>query len=293
MIFISNMREQVTLTTKMADLIALRQQLESNEDVVGCLESLNALLVTNTSASFVSEVLSVISLPVLFSCLQTDVPEQLQLICAVLDKLLFHLPASELVKHSQYVELGLQYPKAKVASTCLKALLHLTASANGNDSRKDVEELILTPTMLHLITQMLAGEDLQCASLAAKILLWFSIQPESIEMTWLAELGPLLTLNDTIRYRVYDLLAQICLQGGAKCFKIVEDSGYLQKLVGELETSDPLVKMNCIELLSSLTETPEGISFLQSSQVLDNLYQILTSSQEDVVGAIVIPGMQT
>lgn len=270
----------------MADLAALKEKLESNEDVVENLETLNVLLINN-SASLVSDVLSVISLPVLFSCLQTDDQQQLQLTCAVLDKLLFHIAASELVKHGHYIELGLQYPAAKVAKTCLQALLRLSGDVM-------VQELTLAPTMLHLITQLLGGDDLQCASLATKLLLQYSVQDEILEgklkAQWLAELGDLLGLNDTVRYRVFDLLVQTCLEGGAKCFRIVEGSGYLNKLVAELDTNDPLVKMNCIEMLGSLTEVSEGVSFMHSNHVLERLYQLLTAAVQDVMGALVIPG---
>lgn len=268
----------------MADLSFLRQQLEAKEDVCGCLENLNTRLAIDTSASLVSEVLSTVSLPLLFSCLQTDDREQLRLTCAVLDKMLCHLPASELVKHGHYVELGLQYPGVKVAETCLQALLRLS-------EEKVVEELILAPTMLHLVTKLLGEEDLQCASLAGKLLLHFSTRHDVHLEVLFVELEDLLMLNDTVRYRVYDLLVQTCLQGGTKCFLEVRNCGYLEKLVGELETNDPLVKMNCIELLSHLTESDLGVNFLQSSEVLKKLYQVLTASQHDVVGAIVLPGM--
>lgn len=266
----------------MADLLALRAKIESNVDVVENLQNLNALLITDTSGPTVSKIISTVSLPVLFSCLQTDDQEQVYFTCAILDKLLSHLPATELVRYGHYIELGLQYPGAKVAKTCLQALLHL--STDGG-----VQELIQAPTMLHLITHLLGGEDLQCASLAAKVLLQFSTRHEILEKLkdqWLPELGELLNSSDTIRYRVFDLLVQTCLEGGSKCFVIIQDTGYFNKLVAELNTSDPLVKMNCIEVLSSLTEIPEGVGFLQSSKVLGMLYQSLT----DEMGAIVVPG---
>lgn len=271
----------------MADLSKLRQNLESDEDVVGCLQVLDALLVTDTSVATVSEILSAIPLGVLFSCLETDDPDQLSLTCALLDKLLCHLQASELVQYSHFVELGLQYPGAKVVKTCLQALLHLC----GEEA---VQEMILAPTMLHLVTQLLGADDLQCSSLAAKILLHFSTQYHILEgkltnEVWLCELNSLLQGQDIVRYRVYDLLVQTCLQGGDKCFLTVSNTGYLDQLVRELDTSDPLVKMNSIELLSSLIDSPRGLSFLQCSNVLENLYQTLLRSEQDVMETIVIP----
>ena len=271
----------------MANLPKLRRDLESNEDVVGCLQILNALLVTDNSAAAVSEVLSTIPLGVIFSCLETDDPEQLSLTCALLDKLLCHLQAPELAQYSHFVELGLQYPRANVVKTCLQALLHLC----GEEA---VREMILAPTMLHLVTQMLGADDLQCASMATKILLHFSSQHHILEgklvnEVWLCELNSLMQGQDIVRYRVYDLLVQTCLQGGDKSFLTVSNTGYLDQLVRELDTSDPLVKMNCIELLSSLINSPKGLGFLQRSNVVEKLYQTLLRSEQDVMETIVIP----
>lgn len=270
------------------NLQEFRQQLERCENVKGCLENLNALLVSKSSAPAALEVLSAVPLPVLFSCLQTDSAQQVQLACAVLDKLLCHLPASQLVIHGQYIELGLQHPEAKVAMTCLQALLRVC-------EEREIRDLVLAPTMLHLVTQLIANKDLQCASLAAKLLLQYSTRPEVLEGVlkgaWFVELGQLLMLSDTIQYRVYDLLVQTCVEGGLRCFSVIKDSGLLEALVKDLENTDPLVKLNCIELLGTLTEMPAGIEFLQSSNVLQCLYETLSSSQQDPMAAIIVPGM--
>lgn len=268
----------------MADLWKVKEKLESNEAVVECLDTVNTLLIAGNSVSLASEILSTIPLSTLFSCLQTEDPEQVNVSCAVLEKLLVHLPASQLLQYSHYVELGLQYPEARVPKTCLQLLLRLCVE-------EGVGELILAPTMLHLITQLLGGKNLQCASLAANVLLHFSSQcrvlDDKLKNVWFSELDSLLQGGDTVRYRVYDLVVKTCLQGGAECFTILESAGYLDQLVKELGIGDPLVKMNCIELLSCLVDSPNGLSFLQSSQVLDKLYGTLTSSEQDL---ILIPG---
>lgn len=268
-------------------LQSLKEHLESQVDVVESLQHLNTLM--GSSPDAVSEVLSVVSLPLLFSCLETEDSEQVNVTCSLLDKLLCHIPAQELVKYGHYMELGLQYPEAKVAKTCLQALHNFYGE-------KLVDDMILAPTMLHLITQLIGMDDLEPASLAAKLLLQYSTQSDILvtvlKGAWLNELNQLLQLNDTVRYRVYDVVVQTCLQGGVKCFEVMKAGGLLDKLVGELETEDPLVKMNCVELLAALAGMKEGVVFLKSSNVLEKLYSVLISSQ-DVMGALVIPGTNT
>ena len=262
----------------------IQQQLELKKDVVRSLEGLDTLLSTSSQ---VPDILSSVSLPLLFSCLETEDLKQVNLTCSVLNKLLCYLPALELVKYGNYVELGLQYPEVRVAKTCLQALFRLS-------EEEMISEMILSDTMLHLITQTLGSQDLESASLSEKLLLNFSSKPQILESrlkaTWLGELRDLLVLNETVCFRVYDLLVKTCLQGGPQCLKIVGSSDLLDKLVDKLETEDPLVKMNCIELLTSLTWCEEGVAFLQSRNVLEKLYHTLQCSQEDSLGKLIIPG---
>ena len=269
----------------MADFLAIKQKLESKENVIECLETVNTLLISNTSPSQIFEILSVIPLSTFFLCLQSDNSDQLNLTCALLEKLLSQLQATEVLQNSKYVELGLQYPEVRVPAMCLQMLLRLCADGA-------MKELVLAPTTLHLITQLL-GSDLQCASLASKVLLYYSVTvlEGGLKSVWCSEVDALLLATDTVKYRVYDLLVKICLQEGTKCFTVIRSCGYLNRLVNELESTDPLVKMNCIELLSCLAACPEGTSFLQTSQVLDGLYHSFQAFEEDAMGLIVIPGI--
>ncbi len=266
----------------------LQANLEANREVLDSLQSLNTILISNNSPVLISEVLSKLSLPLLFSFLQTEDESQLHSVCGILDKLLCHISSSEILEYGQYVELGLQYSWAKVAKMCLQVLFRLSGE-------REIEEMILSPTMLHLVTDRIADNDLEIASLSTKILLQLSSRPEvlvnKLKGVWLNELGTLLHSNVTVRYRVYDLVVQTCVQGGGQCLEVVRRSDLLAQLIKELECQDPLVKMNCIELLTLLTNSKEGVAFLQSAHVLDELYSTLEASQDDVMGALIIPGI--
>ena len=277
--------------------------LESQEDVLRTLEILNTLLATipgQIPAQF-------ISLPVIFALLPCKDPAQEQLTCSVLDKLLHRLPGTELVKHAPYLELGLQYPVTALVRTCLQALLH-------HSMEKGVREVISAPTMLHLIAQTMAGEDLECATLSSKILLQVLeelstvVQPTVVKdelagaevsstgalqqpkRVLLEEMGSLLSLGSVVRLRVYDWCVKMCLQGNSECCKIVGESGLLARLVRELEEEDILLKLNVIELLSDLAECQAGVAYIQEYHVLEKLHPLLQTSKDDVLGAAMVPG---
>lgn len=267
-----------------AELRLLFLRLETGEDVLRSLEMLNTLLATNLSPALGStQLISHISLPLLFSFLQTEDTSQVQATCAVLDKLLCCLPGSELVRHASYVELGLQYSGAGLARTCLQALLH-------HANKRDVEEMIVAPTMLHLIAQTLAGDDLECATLSSKIFLQVFCSGGVMGQSFLEELTALLSCGAVERLRVYDLCVQLCLQGGSDNCQVMSRAGFLDRLVGELETDDILLKINVIELLSSLVESKVGVAFLQSCQVLEKFHSMLQTSREDALGVVLVPG---
>lgn len=267
-----------------AELKRLLLCLEAREDVPRSLEVLNTLFATNLSPAQVSSILS--SLPLLFSFLQTEDSSQVQVTCAVLDKLLCCLPGSELVKYAPYIELGLQYSKAQLARTCLRALHH-------HSCEEDVREMIAAPTMVHLIAQTLAGSDIECATLSNKIFLKVFSCPGVLEESQdvlLEELKVLLLLDSVVRLRVYDLCVQLCVEGGLENCHIVSSVELLARLVGELEADDILLKMNVIELLSTLAESKRGVVYLQSSDVLKKLHLMLQGSREDALGVVLVPG---
>ena len=271
----------------MEQLSIMRQALQAGENVIPVLHNLNTLLEATSSSAEVQEIGSFMSLQILFGCLNSADVEQLKACCTVLGKLLSSLPAENLFEYRQYIELGLQHLSDDVNKLCLELL-------KRNLSSEAIRSMVLSATMFHLITQTLGSENLQCAKLATEIFLEVVNSPEMVDVelrqALLIDLEGLVSKSDIIRYRVYELATRMMLLGG-EAVAFVQSSGLLQKLVSELDLEDILVKMNCIELLLMLLESPEGIQFLEASQVLRKLHSLLLSAQQDPFGSVIIPGM--
>lgn len=264
------------------DLEQLAEKLKGEVDVQENLQRLNSLLAANPAT--VQATLHCLPLPVLFS-LQAQEASLVELTCSVLDKLLHLLPATELVLHGTYLELGLQYPETLLVRTCLQAL----ASHASEDC---VQSLVSGDTMLHLICQTMASEELQCASLASKIIL--AVFPVAIatgrEEVLLTELKTLLSHGPVVRMRVYGLCVDVCLQvAGTTAALLVTDAELLGRLILELKDDDVLVKMNILELVGQLTENDSGREFIRKNRVLDLLHEELTKCKQDAFGAMLIP----
>lgn len=58
--------------------------------------------------------------------------------------------------------------------------------------------------------------------------------------------------NETVSFRVYDLMMKIASQSDQH-FRLCEESRILHQLIVELESNDLLLKMNAIELLNNVS----------------------------------------
>ena len=267
-------------------LSAMMQALQSGENVVQVLQNLNILLEATSSGEDGLEIASHLSVQVLFNCLSSADEEQIKACCSVLAKIFSKMPATGICQYEQNIELGLQHTSEDVRKMTLQML-------RKNSSSEQLQAVILAPTMFHLVTQVLGDSSLECATLAAEILLQVvrNLQVLDVKIRhalWI-DLEGLMTKSDIVRYRVYELVVKVAL-GGGEAFESVQSSGLLQSLVKELDLDDVLVKMNCIELLVMLMESSEGLQFLESAQVVRKLHTLLLSAQQDPLGSLIIPG---
>lgn len=276
----------------MSSLDRIKASLQPGQNLLEALHDLNALLETNPSSSFASEVAFSLPLSHLFSILHLSHGDS-QVIyrtCAVLDKILSALPACEVAAYGQWIELGLQTSEESIKKACLCVL-------KKHSSDPAVHTLLAAPTMFHLVTQVVGDDSLECAKIASNLLLQFLIVPlslaASVREAFLIDLGSLTKQSDVVRYRIYELVVEATVKGGERSFEFISSSGFLHQLVDELSGDDILVKLNCIELLIQLLESKEGAAFLESNQVLSKLHSLLISAQTDPFGDVIIPGAST
>ena len=269
----------------MAGLEDISSSLQQGENVTVALRDLNILLEANDTPLYIQTVLASVPLTLVFGYLQSGPPAQIGLACNVLEKLLSKMPATELVKISTYIELGLQFTDPAIKRACLVAL-----DANCNK----ITPTITAPTMFHLITQILGDESLECAKLASKILLQFLSHPAQlptpVKDALMIDLSGIMLVSSTVRYRVYELGVMAIVNGNSESFELISASGLLTGLLKELEHNDILAQLNCVELLLELLECPEGVSFLEGQGVMEKLHTLLIKAQQDPFGEAILPG---
>lgn len=94
--------------------------------------------------------------------------------------------------------------------------------------------------------------------------------------------------NDTLRFRIYELFIMI-LSISHQAMTLSINTGILNKMIHELESHDPLLRMNCIELLIQLQQASSGWTFLQNFNVLHTLNNLLVNAIKDPLSSFTVP----
>ena len=267
-----------------AKLASLRQSLQEGTDISASLQTLNTLLEASSGAR-VQEIASFLSLQLLFQCLNSSSGDLLTLTCDVIGKIFSALPADEVCRQRLYLELGLQHEAEEVRRLSLVAIReHLEV--------EEAKTMVTSRTVFHLLTMVVGDDSLQCASLASDLLLSVLQHSHTLEPPvregLLLDLEALVTKNDTVRFRVYELAVKLS-QRGEDGFKFSVSTGLLGRLLKELGSGDVLVQMNCVELLLPLMEMREGVKFLESERAVETMHSLLLSAHQDPLGSVLIP----
>ena len=267
--------------------VSLAVGLQNARDPVPILSEMNTLL--ESSASEIFLVLPRVPLLAIFACLESSNDSQVESTCLVLNKLLDALPVSTFLELSNFLELGLQHPNVRVVVLCLRQLKRCCSDPS-------TLPMVLAPTMLHLVTQLMGHEHLEVAK-ATHVILAFLCKEERTRKVilderragFMGDVDHLMRKNSTVRFRVYDLFTEIAMSSSG-AFKNVCGTGVLTQVTNELEDRDILLKLNCLEVLIRLLASPEGYHFIEESDVVKKLHDVLHTRNADPLASIVVPG---
>ena len=272
------------------ELMTVRQRLRDGENVSDALHTLNTLLEATGSGARIQEIVSFLSLQLLFETLSTvasaSCNEELRsLTCRILGKIFASLPPEEVCRQRLYLELGLQHDREEVRRLCLDAI-------SGHLDAGEVREMMGSRTMFHLVTQIVGDDSLHCAGLASELLLAVLAHPASLDPSvrsgLLIDMEGLVAKSDTVRFRVYDLVVRLSLSND-ESFEFAVSTRLLHRMVEELQSGDVLVQMNSVELVLSLLNGKQGARFLESQGVVGTMHSLLLSVQNDPLGSIIVP----
>ena len=260
-----------------AHLHSIRQTLErSGEDVVSALYQLNTLLDYSTREEVIKAA-EVISVQLLFDCLTSNDEELVEVCCGALGKIFKALEPQKVCMYRGYIELGLQHPFERVRQTCLDTLASLIGDPN-------VQEMVTTSTVFHLVTQTVGDPSLKCANVTSNILFNLATQNKCSGDALAVELQGIMHKDSVVRCRVYELAAKIAVSDDTLLGSM---ASILVGMVQELVSDDVLVQLNCIELLILLLESSGGRQFLEQHQIVAKIHSLLSMNR----AVMLIPGI--
>lgn len=252
-----------------AQLHSIRQTLEKNgEDVISALHQLNTILDYSTREDIIKAA-SIISVQLLFGFLSSSDEELIEICCGALEKILKVIEPQEICQHRGYIELGLQHPFERVRQTCLDTLAAFVGDPN-------IQEMLNTPTVFHLVNQTVGDPSLKCASEASNILFHLATERKCNGDALAAELQGVMHKDSIVRCRVYELAVKIAVSNDTQLACL---TSILLSLVQEVDNNDVLVQLNCVELLVLLTGSLGGYQFVVNHQIVAKLHSLLSMDQ--------------
>lgn len=287
------MVEQIKMAAEVSHLVDIKDKLTANKEAKNTLNDLNTILENCTSNSEILQVSTIVNPQLLFLYLSSDSESIVSITCRVLSKMLNAFPFVELNKMSQQFELALQHTNEHVRLLCLNLLFRKM------ELGQVFHQIILQPTMFHLVTILIGDSSLKCSQMATKILERLlredtscsAVLSSSLSEGFLLDLKGLVSdRGDIVRFRVYEFLVKTCGIDDS-LFSFVSCSGFIEGLIGELESQDVLLKLNCLELLQLLIEFPLGVGVVHSSDILRKLHTLLMERDNDPFASVFVPGM--
>lgn len=75
-----------------------------------------------------------------------------------------------------------------------------------------------------------------------------------------------------------------------EAFQSVAGCGLLLKLVNEIFVDDILLQLNCLELLSDLAQSRQGLTFMDQMGVITKLEEMMSTADSAPMGVYLLPG---
>uniref|UniRef100_H3B3A1 26S proteasome non-ATPase regulatory subunit 5 n=1 Tax=Latimeria chalumnae TaxID=7897 RepID=H3B3A1_LATCH len=244
------------------------------------LEELNSLktAVLAVPLSTLKERTPGLRLGVLFSLLNTNDREQINLCVSILDRFLQALEPMYLAQNfREELQRGLFHPDDSVKTLAISQVGRIV------DNSEAMTAVLNNPEFLRQIIQCIGDEKISVAKEAIKSLSKIAQTKAGLEVLFMSnllqDLKDVMAKSDIIRYRVYELIVEISSMSPISLGYCI-NSGVLSQLIGELTGDDILVRK---------TKTDEQYSILYTGQQSLSQKGIFTSCFHILGGAVLSP----
>jgi len=270
----------------MDKLSQLLTSLGPGSDRIGALEGVKPALSSLSRQDLVDGLRDVSLLPV-FDCLNTEDSTLIQAACDVLHHLLsFTDPALVLERYGGLMVHGLGHQDNNVILLIIKQLSRCVLD-------DELALLVIQRDMVKPVLEKLDSDLIVATEVSNWVLLLAETpggvpalsSPESV-----AQLQGIAGKSTVLHTRVLDMMVRVAAIGEQHLLS-VQNSGFLDQLIKILHTEDFLLKLNCIELLTTLALAPHGQKYMETTGILATMTTLLEECPAHPFADILLPGL--
>ncbi|KAK6481060.1 26S proteasome non-ATPase regulatory subunit 5-like [Huso huso] len=235
------------------------------------------------------ETVSGLRLQALFSLLNTNDSEQIELCVAILGRILQVLEPVHLAQNfREELQRGLNHPSDSVKTLALDQIRRMVEHSEA------VTKIANSHEVLKQVLQCIGVEKVSVANEAIKALSKLAQTKAGLDALFMSDLvqdlKDAMTRNDVIRYRVYELIVGISSVSPVS-LGYCANSSFLSQLIGELTGNDILVRATSVEMVTTLTHSQHGRQYLAQQGIIDKISNMIIGAESDPLSGLYLPGL--
>ncbi|KAM9307295.1 26S proteasome non-ATPase regulatory subunit 5 [Pholidichthys leucotaenia] len=271
-----------------ASIEGLLREIVGVENPLEELQSLKTALLS-IPVSALRESVSGQRLDVIFSLLNSNDREQVELCVDILERLLMALSPVHLVQNYR-VELqgGLTHPNETVK------ILALTQIGRVVEHPDAVTEILNNNEVLQAVIHCIGEEKMAVAKQAIQCLSKLSHSKPGLDKLFQSDLlqvmKDVMATSDIIRYRIYELVVEISSFSPIS-LGYCANSSLISQLLSELTGDDVLVRATAIEMVTTLAHSQHGRQYLAQQGIMDKISNMIRGAETDPFASLYLPGL--
>ncbi|KAM6985698.1 26S proteasome non-ATPase regulatory subunit 5 [Aplochiton taeniatus] len=271
-----------------ASIQSLFAEISGLEDPIEELQTLKTALLS-IPVTTLKDTIGGQRLDVLFSLLNTNEREQIDLCVDILSRVLLALSPLHLVQNYRpELESGLTHPDDNVK------ILALTQIGRIMEHPEAVTEILNNHNILKEVIRCIKVEKIAVAKLSVRCLTKLNSSKAALDALFggdlLNELKDVMATNDVIRYRIYELVVDVSSVSPVS-LGYCANSGFISQLLAELTGEDILVRATAIEMITSLAQSQHGRQYLAQQGIMDKISNMIKGSDSDPFSSFYLPGL--
>lgn len=244
--------------------------------------------ISDTEAMQTAELLE---LPLVFDCLNDSNQEQVDLACEVLSLCMEKLDIGEAaLRYTIPLERALTHPNPGVKVMALDELSRILNCSS--QQRNTLVNNLCKANIFANVVKCIGDDDLKVGARSVGIVSSFSaLNPDCILSANIIQImKETMAKNEVVRLRFYELFITISVESETAHGSIVR-RGLLAPMLEEINTNDVLLRLNIIEMLTTLVQKDYGYAYLKREGFIDKIFRLFINEADPIFLQLCEPGI--